>query len=83
MHFLSYVCTCRFLDFFLYSEWRGTNSSENRYQTMRQVFAYKRLKIMENNKLPSDTVVAVAYGRWSFTVRGSYYRPLTRKRLVV
>ena len=38
---------------------------------------------MENDKLPSETVVAVAYGRWSFTVRGSYDRPLTSKRLVV
>ena len=33
---------------------------------------------MENDKPSSQTVrVAVAYEWWSFTVRGSYYTPLT------
>ena len=78
MHFLSYAYTCRLLDFFLYSEWRGTNCSENININKVSVLAFERLKIMENDKPSSQTVrVAVAYERWSFTVRGSYYTPLT------
>ena len=32
-----------------------------------QVVAYRRLKTIENSKLSAEKVVAIAYGRWSFT----------------
>ena len=34
---------------------------------MCQVVAYRRLKTIDNSKLLAEKVVAIAYGRWSFT----------------
>ena len=34
---------------------------------MCQVVAYRRLKTIDNSKLSVEKVVAIAYGRWSFT----------------
>ena len=36
-------------------------------KTMCQVVAYRRLKTIDNSKLLAEKVVAIAYGRWSFT----------------
>ena len=53
--------------FFVYSECCNMCIRKQRDHTMRHIFAYKRLKIMENYKTVRRKYVTVTYVRCSFT----------------
>ena len=53
--------------FFVYSEYCNMCIRKQRDHTMHNIFAYKRLKIMENYKTVRQKYVTVTYARCSFT----------------